>query len=400
MTIPIVMTAAGRSNQLPQALRDQLDALVTAIAAPGYTSRLPGSMIEDVASTDTYALVLCDQFVTELINSLTPYGANEFILTQLGLQSGVLPGAESNTSVYVVVGGPSGYLVPVGFTVGDGTYQYSVRDGGAIGTGGVSAPLYALSTSPGTFAVPAGTVTQIETSVSAAFDLTVTNPQPGTPGGPQETSDQYRARVYQANLAPAAGTPSAIKTALQKVPGVQARLVSVRSAPNGGFQVICGGGDPYEAANAIYTAMPDFTALRGSSISGSRNVIVTVSDPPDTYEITFINPPQQTVNITLTWNTSAPNFVSANAVAQIGAPALAAYINSLSAGQPINVYDLERTFREAISGILAPSLVTRLVFAVSINGVGAAPVAGTGLIQGDPESFLEALANSVIVTQG
>jgi len=45
-------------------------------------------------------------------------------------------------------------------------------------------------------------------------------------------------------------------------------------------------------------------------------------------------------------------------------------------------------------------LLTRMVFAVSINGVGVAPSTGTGIIAGDPESYFLATSASVQITRG
>ena len=56
----------------------------------------------------------------------------------------------------------------------------------------------------------------------------------------------------------------------------------------------------------------------------------------------------------------------------------------------------------AIAGVLNPTLLTRLVFAVSINGVLTPPGTGTYAVTGDPEShFFTALNGSgITVTQG
>jgi hypothetical protein len=40
------------------------------------------------------------------------------------------------------------------------------------------------------------------------------------------------------------------------------------------------------------------------------------------------------------------------------------------------------------------------VFSVSINGVSAAPAAGTGVIEGDPESYFFAQVSDITITQG
>ena len=239
--------------------------------------------------------------------------------------------------------------------------------------------------------------------------------------------------------------------------GVQPRLISVRQN-SGGWEVICGGGDPYQVAYAIYTALFDVSTLGGSilsvlgitkanpgvvttnlnhgfitgqviNISGVvgmtqvnnvpltatviseksfsigdtsafgtyvsggtitpnlRNQSVSINDYPDTYLIPFVTPPQQLVTISLTWDTSSTNFISSAAVAQLGAPALVAYVNSVPVGAPMNLFQLQNAFQEAVASIVPTALLTRMVFSVSINGVGVSPAAGTGIIAGDPESY-------------
>lgn len=471
---PIVMSASGRVPATPAELHDALISNVV-VTNPGYTANLPGTLIEDVSSTDVYALLQCDSAVTELVNSLTPYGANEFLLSQLGNVYGVMPGQFTNTSVYVLLTGPPGWVIAQGFTVTDGTYQYVIPDGGVIGAGGVSGLLYAVATVPGTWSVSANTVTQFITSIPGTISPypTVTNPNAGLPASVGETPYQYRARVLQAGLAASQGMGRYLKTLLRNIPGVQARLVSVKQVNNPGlWEVICGGGDEYAVAYAIYMSLFDITALTGSVMavsgitnanpgvvtttlnhgfttgqvfqingatgltalngvnhtatvidatsfsigvdttsSGSytghgvvtpnlRNVSVSLLDYPDTYVVPFVNPPQQLVSLTATWNTISTNYVNPNAVAQAAAPEIVTYINSIFSGQPINIFELNTAFQAAIAAIIPPQLLTRLVFAVDINGVGASPVSGTGEIPGDPESYFYTDITQITVVHG
>lgn len=281
--LPIIIGPAGVQPRSPADILAQLIALVIAVR-PGYTANLPASMIDDISATDTYAISLMDQGVVELINSLTPLGANVFLLNQLGQMLGVAQGQTTNTSVYVTFRGPAGYVIPVGFTVSDGSFQYTVQDGGVIATGGVSSPLFCLASLPGSWAIPQGIVTQIVTSVPATVipPVTCTNPEAGIPGAGQETEASYRARVLQANLAEGQGMAGYLKTLLQKVSGVQPRLVSVVQQVGGGFTVVCGSGDPYEVAYAIYSSLFDFSILSGSilavvNISNDNPGVVTTS---------------------------------------------------------------------------------------------------------------------------
>ncbi|WP_257806327.1 baseplate J/gp47 family protein [Burkholderia glumae] len=399
-TIPLVMTASGPVATDPTTLRQ---ALVDGVAAevPDYTANLPGSLIEDIASTDVGALVTIDQARVDAINSVTPYGANAFVLAQLGGQFGVPQGASANGSVYVVFSGPPGYVLPAGFTVGDGSNQYVLQDGGVIQSSGQSAQLFAVATNSGTFAIPAGTVSQIVTSLPSEYAglITVTNPQAGTAATSAESVQTYRGRVLQAGQVTSAGTPAFLKTLLGKISGVQARLISINQV-TGGWQVVCGGGDAFSVAAAMLQGVGDIALLKGSQINNSRNVNVSLFQNPNTYNLTFVNPPQQVVTMSVTWNTTLPNFTAGSSVNQLAAPALQAYINSIYAGQPINLNEATATFLDAVAPVIDGPNVTTLQFAVTINGTPATPAAGTNIITSDPESYFFASVTAVTVTQG
>jgi len=285
------ITSAGAFPASPQSLLNAEIAAATTLS-PGLTANLPGSLIEDMASTAAGAVVLQDQAFVDLINSVSPATANQFLLYQLGQVYGVQQGLGSNTSVYVTFStitsalpsGTPGFVIPIGFTVSDGTYQYTVQDGGIIGSGGTSTPLYCVATTAGTWAVPIGTVTTIITSVPSTITLSCTNASTGIPGAAAQSVQDYQAQVIQAGQAVAQGMPSFLRTQLEKVSGVQKRLISI-SQSGSNWQIIVGGGDPYQVANAIFTGLFDVGNLTGSiftvsSISAATNaVIVTPYNP-------------------------------------------------------------------------------------------------------------------------
>jgi hypothetical protein len=466
----IVVTAAGAQPTPPAALLAQLLALVAA-TNPGYTANLPGSLIEDISSTDVGALTLIDASAVDTINSLNPFGANLFLLYQLGEKIyGVQQGQSTNTSVYCVFSGSVGFPIAVGFTVSDGLHQYTVQDGGIIGSGGSSAPLFCLATVAGSWAVPASTVTQLITSVPDTISLSVTNPEAGLPGAGTQTEASYRSQVLQAGLAASQGMTRYLKTLLGNVLGVQPRLVSARQITGGGWEIIVGGGDPYEVAYAIFEALFDISTLKGSVISvvgvtranpgvvttdlnhgyttgqtiqiansnptnyngsytatvltektfsigtdttgfpayvgdafvtpNSRNLSVTINDYPDVYTIPIVIPPQQSVAISLTWNTTSTNAINPTAVSQLGSQAISDYVNSIAVGVPINLFELQTVFQVAVANLIPTVQLTRMVFSVSINGVGVAPESGTGIIAGDPESYFLTTPDTITITQG
>jgi hypothetical protein len=268
--IPIVMNANGLQPQAPADIRAAINAAVAA-TNPDYTANLPGALIEDVLSTDIAAVVESDSFLVDLVNSITPNGANPFLLAQFGQLYGLSPQTPTNTSVYVVFFGPPGYVIVRGFTVLDGGYTYVAQDGGVIGSSGQSEPLYCVSPTTGSWAVPAGTVNQLGTSVPSQFVVTCINPEDGFPATAAETIASYRDRVRTAGLAASTGMARYLKTLLANIPGVVARTVSVvmnPAEPNnvGTWTIICGGGDPYAVAYAIFAADFYLPGLSGAQI--------------------------------------------------------------------------------------------------------------------------------------
>ena len=396
--VSVIMTSEGAQPTAPATIRTNLETKIAA-SSSDYTSNLPGSLIEDLLSTSVGAVSTTDAQMVDLLNSVSPLGINAYYLTEFGNLFGFSQGGSSLTSVYIVFTGTVGYPIPSGFTVSDGSYEYQAVDGGIISSDGTSDSLFFRAVDEGSWAVAADTVTTISTSVPSSITLTCTNPEAGTPGDEDGESDtDFRSRVYMGFRASATGFASYLKTRLYTVDGVQSRLVSIVQK-NDGWEVLCGGGDPYEVAYQIYKSTFDFSTLVSSDTS-SRNITASIIDYPDTYDITFVNPVSQTVTMTLEWNTSATNSVSSDTVASLGKTALAAYINALEVGQPLNIYDMQDTFRDSISTAIQSSLITRMEFTVYIDGTEAPVSTDTGIIEGDSEGYFTATTTGITITKG
>ncbi len=396
---PVIITSSGLQPQSPSSLQQQLLAAV-ATTNPGYTANLPGIMIEDMSSTQVASMAIIDQAKVDTVNSLTPNAANEALLVQLGQVYGLTLGTVTNTSVLVVFTGTVGYVVSNGFLVSDGTNTYQVQNGGVVQSGGSTASLTAIAINSGSFAVPANTVTTLLTSVPAGITLSVNNPTAGTPGSTGETWQSFRARVLQAGLASSVGTARYLKTLLLNVPGVTTNLVSVQQASGGGIRVVASGGDTYAIAYAIFSAIADPSELVGSAVSSGRNVTVSLNDYPDTYSILYVATQTQTVTMTVTWNTTLSSFTGGGAFPSLVQQPLANYINALAPGQPINELEMNAIFQDAVAGSLDPTLLTRLVFSVYINGTLTPVGSGTYIVSGDAESVFSTTASAITVTQG
>ncbi|WES88769.1 ubiquitin-activating E1 FCCH domain-containing protein [Dickeya fangzhongdai] len=258
--------ATGPVPQTPESLRAQLVSQAVALS-PGLTTELPGSLIEDIVSTDVGALLICDQIRVDLINSVGPLKANQYLLNLLAQQSGISPQKTAGlTTAAVVFSGPAGFAVPQGFLVSDGTNTYSLADATIIPASGVSSAATCEATTTGSWAVPAGTVNQIITSLPSDITITCTNPVAGTPGGAAETLYEFRERVWQAQMSTVQGYPGFIRQKLTDLDNVQARLVSVVQDFSN-WVIMCGGGDIYEMAGAIYKSAGDISRLTGCTLN-------------------------------------------------------------------------------------------------------------------------------------
>lgn len=257
--------AAGPVPKTSEELRADLVSRATELS-PGITTDLPGSLIEDIVGTDVGALLIADQIRVDLINSVGPLKANMYMLNLLAQQAGISPQkTEGSTTVPVTFSGPAGFVIPQGFLVSDGTYTYQIADATVVLSSGVSSMVTAIATNTGSWAVPVGSVNQILTSLPSDITLTCTNPVAGTPGGAPETNYEFRERVWESQMSTVQGYPGFIRQKLTDVNGVQARLVSVVQDGNS-WIIMCGGGDIYEMAGAIFKSAGDISRLKGATV--------------------------------------------------------------------------------------------------------------------------------------
>lgn len=400
--LPISVTATGPQPTPPQTLLANLISLVSA-KVPGYTASLPAALITDLASTATGALSLIDQCMVDLINSVSPDSANVKLLQSLGSIYGVAQGIGSNTSVSVVFTGTVGFVIPKGFLVSDGNNQYAVQSITIIPTGGVTGSIYCLAVNSGSWAVPAGSVTQINTSVPNSITLSCINPIDGLTGLPGQSATEYRAQVLQAGMFASSGSPEAFRTAVERVSGVQVRLVSYRQITGGLWAAVVGGGDPYDVAKAIYSSVPDISKLT-IAVTDQHGVTpasttVSIVDFPDTYSVGYIIPDSEMVNIILTWNSSSENTVDPAAIENAAIANIIDYVNSVYIGKPINTYAIQQIFRNSVSSIIDPEMVSLINVSVGINGTIVPPDPNTGLVFGGEYSYFTTDASHITVQQ-
>jgi len=399
--LPVTVTEAGAQPTPPQTLLSKLIANVSA-EVPDFTANLPPALITDLASTATGALALIDQAMVDAINSVTPYGANVPLLNQLGGIYGVDKGAGSNTSVCVHFSGLPGFVVPKGMVVSDGNYQYTVQANTIIPASGQTGAVYCLAVSSGTWAVPAGSVTQVITSVPFTQKLTCTNVDAGTPGLEAQSESEYRSRVMQSGMVTVQGVPDLLKALLAKVDGVVSARVSYRKVNTSQWAVIVGGGDPYEVAFAIYQAVPDISVLTGdvNDPSGHKPTVITstITSYPDSYTIPFINPISQALGILIIWNATLVDF-SDETISAAVIPVMVDYIDGIAVGETVSIYRIQKLFLTAVAGIVSEDRVSYIDIEVTVNGKVVKPDDHTGLVSGDEYGYFATDSSQIAVRQ-
>lgn len=429
----VIYDSSGPVPQTAQDLRDLLVSVATQLA-PGLTTELPGSLIEDMASTAAGAVLVADQARVDLINSVGPLTANLELLTLLSQQYGVpFQKTAGSTTAPVVFTGPPGFLIPKGFIVSDGTHQYAMNDPVIIRANGTSASSTATGTTTGTWSAPPNTITTIITSIPNTVTLTVTNPVAATPAGQAETNAQFRARVWDAGMATVQGYGAFIRTALSRVENIDARQVSV--IQNGDkWVVLCGGGDVYDMAAAVLVSAGDITRISASSLnvtgitnanpavvstdithgyatgqtvlingvtgmtgingvsftatvidahtfsinynstsSGTwtgggvvtpnlRNSIIAISDYPDAYQVSIVQPFQQLTTIEYQWATRNTNYLNNETILSLIQDNVDSYVNGIYAGQPLNIGKLKDVFYQSVNDTIDMTLIPLSTF--------------------------------------
>ena len=283
------------------------------------------------------------------------------------------------------------------------SYRVDVLEAGLAVSGGVQTMLKTLLKKVS--GVQSRLISVIQLPANAGWEIII--------GGGDPYLVAYAIYAAGIDLSSLVGSTLSISSITKANPGVATTSLNHGHVTGDIINITGSNPSSYNVAGAVITVIDQKTFSYGVNTTGfanyvsgavltpnNRNISVSITDFPDSYNIPYVTPPQQTVSISLTWNTSAPNFVSQNAVAQAGAPELANYINSIVVSQPINIFQMEQVFKASIADILDPNFVTRMIFAVTINGVLTAATVGTGIVQGDPESYFFTTSASINIVQG
>lgn len=403
--LPIIIGEAGPQTTDPTVIYDTFTQKVANIV-PGYTVTLPAGLITDMASTATAALAVLDQARVDIINSVSPYGVNEPLLEELSYIYGTVKGEETNVSVPVIFTGTPGLPISRGFLVGDGNHSYMVTRSFIIPSSGQSAAQLCVTQESGSWAVPAGTVTQLISSVPSQYSLSCNNQVAGNPPSQAESLAAFRTRMMREGMFAVQGTPPALKASLRRVTGVSENLIAYRQPTAGKWVVVCGANasDRNDIAFAIFSAIPDISVLtndvKNEDGTTPEQATVKIYDYPDEYTVPFVIPSSQTVGITLVWSSTQRSFIDSAAVEVTARGLIADYINSITTGDPINLFQLQEIFINAITKLVERQFISAVNITVAINGKTQPPAQNTQLVYGQTYAYFTTTAQQVVISRG
>lgn len=215
---------------------------------------LSADVQNNLLDTSAATISEVENVVSALANSFGPsfQGDNGFMWEQQAASMGLKYKDETKSKVTLKFTGDPGLYIPANTETKYG-YKTDVSITlDSTGTGYVSA------SSDDESVYGAGAIDSVATKVSDT--LTVTNPSATIPSQPEETNDELRIRSQRTIRSPRVGGLDYALLQLTSLEGVQERLCNFnfsQTTLKRGIEVIVGGGNSNEVANAIFKSFFD-----------------------------------------------------------------------------------------------------------------------------------------------
>lgn len=224
-------------------------------------SNLPSSIQNNLIDESAIIVNEFEDMIANLMNGITPAYANDFIIEQLGSAFGIKRKDKAKQNVMLEFEGLAGVIIPVGTQVGsaDGQYTFSTTTQGIIKADG-KATINAEAEDYYDKIIDANTLNVMITDILNVNSAN--NPNSSSEPILEENFSDYRARVQNRMQANRNGTMATLYDNLLNVKGVSSRLITYRldsklidGARLNTLEIVCGGGDDYEVAEAIFDSI-------------------------------------------------------------------------------------------------------------------------------------------------
>lgn len=344
-------------------------------------SNLPSGLENNLIDESVIILAQIQDMVVNAMNSVAPTYANDYLIKELGAAFGLTMKDKALPIGSITFTGTPATYIPAGIEVknDDGSKSFKTTVSGVIGanrTVNITCEGVDYYDTP----TPENTLTNIVNQVIGVESCT--NPNDITESVEAETIKEYRERFQLKAMANKIGTPATITTNLLLVKGVVKRLLNFRAAQiNDGdkakavLEVVVGGGDDYEVANALFnsTIYPDFYYSNPSSGESQRKIDINVEFNGVAFPITFTRPKikQLSIEITLSLKQGFINIPS-EAYTVLQKPFFENYVNNLVIGNTPTGYSFDNLIYECFfENDFNKDVITGIEYSIEVDGRSA-----------------------------
>lgn len=340
-------------------------------------SNLPSSIQNNLIDESAIIVNEFEDMIANLMNGISPAYANDFIIEQLGSAFGIKRKDKAKQNVMLEFEGLAGVIIPSGTQVGsaDGQYTFSTTTQGIIKADG-KATINAEAEDYYDKIIDANTLNVMITDILNVNSAN--NPNSSSEPILEENFSDYRARVQNRMQANRNGTMATLYDNLLNVKGVSSRLITYRldsklidGARLNTLEIVCGGGDDYEVAEAIFNSilMTESLISEPSGNDTKRTIKKNVVFNEIEFPISFTRPliKNMSINVNLSVLSGYINIPS-EAMQELLKIVFENYINNLKIGYSPSINSFNNLIYDVfLDNNYTLDIITGITYAITID---------------------------------
>lgn len=364
----------------PTVIRERL--LNQAIEKVEGFTKLPSGIQNNLIDESVLDIVEIQDMLANVMNSISPSYANDFIVRELGAAFGLKIKDQALPNTTITFYGLAGVVIPEGLEVGnaDGSKKFITTKSDIINAAG-QVSIYCEGADYYDTPTPANTLNVLLNQVLNVTSCT--NLNDAVESTPAETISEFRSRFQTRAQANRSGTVATLDNNLKEIEGTVDRLCTYRTSQiveegvkEAVIEVVVGGGDDYQVALAIFNSVlyPDIFVSNPSGSETNRTVNINVTFNSVDFPIVYTRPKinQLSINISLTVQSGFINIPS-EAFTLLLRPYYEDYINNLKIGYSPNGYAFDDLIYQCFKdNFYSISIITGINYTLTVNDEPAA----------------------------
>lgn len=364
----------------PTVIRERL--LNQAIEKVEGFTKLPSGIQNNLIDESVLDIVEIQDMLSNVMNSVSPSYANDFIVKELGAAFGLKIKDKALPNTTITFYGLQGVVIPEGLEVGnaDGSKKFITTKSDIINAAG-QVSIYCEGADYYDTPTPANTLNVLLNQVLNVTSCT--NLNDAVESIPAETISEFRSRFQTRAQANRSGTVATLDNNLKEIEGTVDRLCTYKASQiieegvkEAVIEVVVGGGDDYQVALAIFNSVlyPDIFVSNPSGSETNRTVNINVTFNSVDFPIVYTRPKinQLSINISLTVQSGFINIPS-EAFTLLLRPYYEDYINNLKIGYSPNGYAFDDLIYQCFKdNFYSISIITGINYTLTVNDEPAA----------------------------